>query len=81
MSLPGTKALWFFDIMELRIDLSLLAKTLEIILYDTLHKLMGRNSLIFVGLFVLGIRTIFVLFRSARDALALRVFKIILGKT
>ena len=64
--------------MESRIGFSLLARTFEIILYVTLQRLMGLNSLILDGRLVFGTRKIFVLFRSVKGALELRVFKMIL---
>ena len=64
--------------MESRIGFSLLARTFEIILYVTLQRLMGLNSLILDGRLVFGTRTIFVLFRTVKGALELRVFKMIL---
>ena len=44
MSLPGIKALWVGEIIRGRIFFSRLAKTLEINLYKTLHKLIDLNS-------------------------------------
>ena len=64
--------------MEERIGLSLLARILDIILYDTLHRLMGQKSLIFVGFFILRMRAIFVLFKSAIGAFELRILRIVL---
>ena len=36
------------------------SKTLEIILYRTLQRLMGRNSVTLLGIFTFGIRVIYV---------------------
>ena len=60
MSLPGTKALWVGEITERRIYFKRLAKTLEIILYITLQRLIGWKSDIFSGCLTFGINTIFV---------------------
>ena len=46
MKRPSVKAVWFSDTISERIDFNLVAKTLEIILYVTLERLIGRKSFI-----------------------------------
>ena len=75
---PGTKTLWFSEIMVERIGLSLLVRTFDMILLDTLHRLISRNSLILDGQFVFGMRAILVWFRAAIDAFEFRTFSTIL---
>lgn len=53
------EALWFSKIMVNRIGFSLFTRTLDTILYDTLHRLIGQISLVLVGFFVLGMKAIF----------------------
>ena len=53
-----TKADWCFVMIDGRNFLSLFVRTLEKILYRTLHKLMGRYSDMDLGFFTLGIRII-----------------------
>ena len=75
MSLPGTKALWLSEmIVEMR-GFSLFARTFDTILYETLQRLIGQNSLIFVRLFILGMRAMFVLFNSVMRALKIRILR------
>ena len=52
-------------------DFRWLARTLEISLYSTLDKLIGRNSIFLVGLLDFGIREMLVLLSSAIDILRL----------
>lgn len=59
ISLLGMEALWFSKIMVNRIGFSLFTRTLDTILYDTLHRLIGQISLVLVGFFVLGMKAIF----------------------
>ena len=58
--------------------LSLLARVLEMSLNTILHRLIGRNSVIRLGLFVFGMRAMLVLFSSAMDKLLLRTLRTIL---
>ena len=63
------KALWCSVIIFGNILLSLFAKTLEKILYNTLHKLIGLNSEACSGFFFFGIRVMNVWLRcSGREA-------------
>ena len=75
ISLPGTKALWFSKMIVERRGFNLFARTFDTILYETLQMFIGRNSLIFVGLFILGMRAMFVLFNSIMGALKLRILR------
>lgn len=59
ISLPGIKALWFSEMSIVSIVFNLLSKTFEITLYATLHKDMGRKSIMLTGFFFLGIKTMF----------------------
>lgn len=59
ISLLGMETLWFSEIMVNRIGFSLFTRTLDTILYDTLHRLIGQISLVLVGFFVLGMKAIF----------------------
>lgn len=60
ISLPRIKALWLSEITSSNIFFSLLARVLAIILYNTLHKLVGQNSLTEIGFLTLGIKPIYV---------------------
>ena len=62
MSFPGMKALYSSDTNSPRIELRRLTKHFEMVLYTTLHKLIGLNSVIIFGLSTLGMRTIVVEF-------------------
>lgn len=64
INLFGKKALWDMLMMWGKIFLSWLASTLETILDSTLLRLMGRKSVIFWGLFLFGIRHIWVALMS-----------------
>ena len=55
--LPGMKLLWRGEIISLRNGLSLVTRTLVIILYVTLHRLMGLKFVKEVGWSPLGIKT------------------------
>ena len=68
INLPGTKADCSGEIISGRICLSLLAITLDAILYSTLHKLIGLNYLRRVGFFTFGMRTKVVLLMEAADS-------------
>ena len=57
---PGTKAHCDGEINWGKIFFNLLARTLEIIFYMTLQRLIGRKSAIFSGDLTFGIRTIWV---------------------
>ena len=65
INLPGTKADCVSEISEGRQAFNLWHNTLDIILYPTLHKLIGLSSVIFVGLSILGIKQIFIIFNLA----------------
>ena len=56
ISRPGTKALWEWEITSGSTTFSLLAITLEISIYRTVHKLISLSSLSFSGLSTLGIK-------------------------
>jgi hypothetical protein len=60
ISLPGIKALWELEMITGNTPLSLLAKTLEIILYKTLQRLIGRKSVTQTGLGTFGIKAILI---------------------
>ena len=62
INLPATKANFVSEISFGRQPFNLWRKTFEIILYPTLQRLIGRNSVVLVGLSVFGIRHIFVIF-------------------
>lgn len=59
----ATKADWVSEIIFGRHFLRRLLITFEMTLYETLHKLIGLNSVISVGLFVFGMRQMFVWFK------------------
>ena len=61
--LPSTKTLCSSLITSGRIFFNLLARTMEIILYIMLHKLIGLNSVIFGGHFTFGMRHMYVSFK------------------
>jgi hypothetical protein len=65
ISLPGTKELWFGAMISGRSILSLLANTLDISLYTTLHKLIGLRSFILMGFGTFGINTTQVSFHPS----------------
>jgi len=52
------KEIWFSVIICGKIVFSLLANTLEKILYNTLHRLMGRNSETNSGFLTFGIKVV-----------------------
>lgn len=60
----GMNALWVWKISKCIQIFSLLAITLDIILYNILYKLIGMKSYTFFGYFLLGIRTIWVCFNA-----------------
>ena len=62
INLYGTKALWELEIKFGRISFNRLTNILDMILYSTLHKLMGRYCMINSGSLVLGISAMWVLF-------------------
>lgn len=53
----GTNLLWLGEMTSLIISFNQFARTLVTSLKETLHRLIGRNCLIFSGLSVLGIKT------------------------
>ena len=57
---PGTKALWLSEIISGIIDLNLFDRSLETILYSTLHKLIGRSWDKHFGDFIFEISAIWV---------------------
>ena len=68
IALPGTKVDWDSFIIVGRMHLILLAKTLEMILYKTLHNDMGLKSAIVVGLSTFGIRVIIVSLKAVGNS-------------
>ena len=58
------KADWQGEIILCRRGLSFASSSLDMILYTTLHKLMGRKLFINVGLVVFGMRTMSELLAS-----------------
>ena len=74
MSLLGIKALWFSNMIAERRGFNLFARNFDTILYETLQRLISQNSLIFDGLFILGMRVILVLFSLVMGAFELRIF-------
>ena len=66
MDLPGKKPLCSSEMIELKTCLSLLAMTLEIILYTVLHKDIGLKSSKVNCVAFFGTRAIKVLLKSLR---------------
>ena len=62
INLPATNADWVYEMREGRHVFKRRHKTFEIILYSTLHRLIGSSSVIFVGLSVFGITQMLVIF-------------------
>lgn len=69
---PAIKTNWVSEINFGRHLLNRWHNIFKMILYLTLHKLIGLSSLILVSLFVLGIRHIFVIFNMASIFLVCR---------
>lgn len=72
MSLFGMNALSFGEMIWSRVHFNLLAIVSPIILYITLHELIGQYSNILVRLLTFGIREIWVWFSSAISPGSLR---------